>query len=184
MTTANVRIVADSPEEENVYAEDFDSVTVEFPEDESSHVCSACGTAGVEYADGIEPEDSSETHCPDSECEECDCVGMVDEARNDVNVLVDCPAGCDSGRGPHDWQRRILSFVNSAGIDVKEDDDSVTVSISVGDPRGAFTMTVRRIPESADGELAGKLILHVPHGSMPMSHMPLKELHDGTYVIG
>lgn len=190
MTTANVRIVTDSPEDEHHYAEEFDSVTVEFPEDESSHECSNCHAAGVETVDGIEPEESSETLCPDSECEVCDGVGMVDCPRGlcdvckDAHGLVDCPEQCDGGQGPHDWHRRTLAFANSAGIDVNESDDSVTVSISVGDPRGAFTMTVRRIPDSADGELAGKLILHVPHGSMPMSHMPLKQLHEGTYVIG
>lgn len=67
-------------------------------------------------------------------------------------------------------------IVNSASLNFDDDEQSCTVTISVGDPRGAFAMTVRRTPD-------GKLILHVPHETEPMPHMPLRKLHEGTYEI-
>jgi len=69
------------------------------------------------------------------------------------------------------------AIVNSAAITFQPDDESVTVSISVGDPRGAFTMTVRRLTD-------GSLVLHVPHAGDSTPHMPLVEDHPGTYRIG
>lgn len=58
------------------------------------------------------------------------------------------------------------------------------MSISVGDQRGAFRMTIRRIPAAAGNDIAGRLIMHVPHPSEPCLHAPLTELHTGTYVVG
>jgi len=84
----------------------------------------------------------------------------------------------------HEPERVALSWCNSAAISVDEADDSVTVAISVGDPRGAFTFTVRRIPDDAAGELAGRLVLHLPYSAQPAPHMPLTALHDGTYLVG
>nr|MDT0665564.1 hypothetical protein [Micromonospora sp. DSM 115978] len=73
---------------------------------------------------------------------------------------------------------------NHAGVTTDDAVDSVTVHVSVGDPRGAFTFTVRRVPDDADSVLAGRLLLHVPHPDAPMGHLPLTALHDGTYLIG
>lgn len=74
-----------------------------------------------------------------------------------------------------------LTWANNAGIRLDDDEDSVTVSISVGDPRGAFTFTVRRVPE---GEYAGMLMMHLPHEGEPMPHAKITEIHPGTFVIG
>jgi hypothetical protein len=84
----------------------------------------------------------------------------------------------------HAPERVALSWCNSAAISVDEADDSVTVAISVGDPRGAFTFTVRRISDDVPGELAGRLVMHVPYSAQPAPHMTLTELHDGTYLVG
>jgi hypothetical protein len=65
-----------------------------------------------------------------------------------------------------------------------ESEDSVTVSISVGDPRGAFTLTIRRVPDDADSDLAGQLIMHTPHATQSTPHLELTPLHDGTFVVG
>lgn len=75
-----------------------------------------------------------------------------------------------------------LGWLNAAGVEFDEDDDSVRVTISVGSPLGAFTFTVRRLPADAP-DLGGKLIMHVPTPQQPGLHAPLRPLHEGTYVI-
>lgn len=79
----------------------------------------------------------------------------------------------DHGQTPANL-REVHALVNSAAIDWMGDD--LTVTISTGDPRGAFGMTVRRLPD-------GRRILHVPHPSNA-HHETLTELHPGTYLIG
>ncbi|MFD8493365.1 hypothetical protein [Amycolatopsis sp. NPDC059657] len=69
-------------------------------------------------------------------------------------------------------------------VGVDEDEDSVTLAISVGDPRGAFTFTVRRVPDDVDGPLAGRLIMHTPYPTEPLPHEHLTPLHPGTHLIG
>lgn len=79
----------------------------------------------------------------------------------------------DHGETPANVEH-VSALVNSAAIDWMGDD--LTVSISTGDPRGAFVMTVRRMAD-------GTRILHVPHPDSSQ-HETLTELHPGTYRIG
>lgn len=72
--------------------------------------------------------------------------------------------------GPLDW-------FHSAGVFTSSEEDRVQFAISLADPRGAFVVTIRRLPD-------GRLIMHVPHEDMPSPHMPLSELHPGTFEIG
>lgn len=65
-------------------------------------------------------------------------------------------------------------WLNSARISVS--DDGVTCSVSVGDPRGAFAFTVRRLND-------GRLIMHTPYPGESMPHMKLTEMQPGTYLI-
>jgi len=67
-----------------------------------------------------------------------------------------------------------LGWLNSASIDVDRDRETVTLSVSVGDPRGAFTLVIRRTPD-------GQLIMHVPDAGEPL--YDLEKLHEGTYKI-
>lgn len=76
----------------------------------------------------------------------------------------------------HEWEAIPLNWVNSASIHARTDRDEIQVTISVGDPRGAFVMAVER---REDG-----LYLSVPHAGMGMSHMPLTERSAGWYKIG
>jgi hypothetical protein len=69
-----------------------------------------------------------------------------------------------------------LGWCNSAAITLDRSEDSITLSISVGDPRGAFALTVRRLPD-------GTLVMHVPYPEMSYSHMHLRKLHEGTYQV-
>ncbi len=67
------------------------------------------------------------------------------------------------------------SFANSASISVSEYDE-VTVTISVGDPRGAFAMTVHRNDD-------GQLVLSVPDPSDGFAHMNLSPAGPGRFLI-
>ncbi|MFJ8965342.1 hypothetical protein ACIRG5_38750 [Lentzea sp. NPDC102401] len=135
-----------------------DSVTVslEFPwENGPDRHCTRCGEDLVETSNGYEDDSGS------SVCDE------------------------DSGEAlPHEAGQVPLSWVNSATIDADEAEDSVTVSISVGDPRGAFTFTLRRVPDDAVGDLGGRLVLHVPYPGEPCPHRQLTALHPGAFVVG
>jgi hypothetical protein len=96
----------------------------------------------------------------------------------------DAPSGPEHSDRPHDPEPVPLSWCNGAGIRVDESADSVTLSLSVGDPRGAFTFTLRRIPEDAPGELAGRIVLHTPYPGESLPHMPLAAVRPGTYLVG
>ena len=69
-----------------------------------------------------------------------------------------------------------LAWCNSAGLTLDPDDDAVHVRVSIGDPRGAFVMTVRRLPD-------GRIVLHLPYPGQPMAHAVTAPLHDGTLVV-
>ncbi|MCK2239772.1 MULTISPECIES: hypothetical protein [unclassified Crossiella] len=140
------------------------AVTLEFATDTAAtHRCRACGEELHKTVSGYET-DLGETGCPDF------------EPHTDT--------GPESGEGPHDPEHIPVSWCNSAAVHTDESQDSVTVSISVGDPRGAFTLTIRRMPDDVDCGLAGHLIMHTPYAGQPLPHMELTPLHDGTYVVG
>jgi hypothetical protein len=143
-----------------------DRVALEF-DSPCAYRCRVCGDELNETTEGL-CTDSGEYVCPDY----------------DPSLRPDADSEPDCADGPHDAERVPLSWCNSVAVSADEAEDSVTVSISVGDPRGAFTFTIRRVPDDVDGDLAGQLILQVPHGGMASPHMPLTELHDGTYVVG
>ena len=81
-------------------------------------------------------------------------------------------------------ERIPFSWANSAAIILDDSDDSITVTISVGDPRGAFAFTIRRISDDAKNDIAGRLIMHVPYPGGGALHEKLTEHHEGTYLIG
>ncbi len=108
----------------------------------------------------------------------------VDEGRqwiDEYSAAVVCPDAEEDG-GPHTREREPLTWVNSVSVETDPDKDSVTLSISVDDPRGAFTFTVYRVPDNADFN-AGRLILSVPHPDQPKLHAPLEQVSPGWYVI-
>jgi hypothetical protein len=145
--------------------DDVEYVTVEFDTDrEETHRCRAC----------------SEPLTQDGEV-----FSGGPEGALCLENLLDGPVTDDSvDYGPHDPEPIPLSWVNSAAIHLDEREDSVTVMISVGDPRGAFAFTVRRIPSDTDAEHAGRLIMHMPHPGESSPHVTTKELHAGTLLIG
>ncbi len=84
--------------------------------------------------------------------------------------------GYDQDPGPLDW-------LNSARITTDPDDDAVRCAVSVGDPRGAFVFTVRRLPDGPLGSLGGRLVIHVPHPGEPLAHVETTHLHEGTLLV-
>ena len=75
-----------------------------------------------------------------------------------------------------DTDTRPLGWLNSARITTDPEEDAVHACISVADPRGAFVMTVRRMPD-------GRMVIHLPHPGEGMPHMKTKVLHDGTLEV-
>lgn len=135
---------------------------------------------------------------PTHHCAEC---GEETDDEDKINLGVEicegsgkwmaCPDGssdhtkpgqieCDTCKGSgeieiHTWEHIPLNWVNSASIHARPDRDEIQVTISVGDPRGAFVMTVER---REDG-----LYLSVPHPGEDMGHMPLTERSAGWFKI-
>lgn len=91
-------------------------------------------------------------------------------------VQVSFPAA-ENGEQSEADEKAPLGWCNSAAITLDRNEDAVHLSISVGDPRGAFCFTVRRTSD-------GRLIMHFPTPEDGMLHMSLKPLHAGTYEIG
>lgn len=138
-------------------AYDVESIAIEFDhESGNTHACAACGHPIAQTTTGWIDDDGEQ----------------------------DCPASPDTPPTGHQAQPLPLSWCNSAAIQLEEEQDAVTVSISVGDPRGAFTFTMTRVPEDADSELAGCLLLHMPYPKQPFEHAPLQEIRPGTYLVG
>lgn len=97
-----------------------------------------------------------------------------------------------------------LSWANSAAISLDETEDRISVSISVGDPRGAFVLSVERLRFTCNSGSNGpgrvvqscalghtaptphnELRLSVPHPDDSQPHMPLTRLASaGYYRIG
>ena len=69
-----------------------------------------------------------------------------------------------------------LTWLNSARITASPDDDAVYCIVSVGDPRGGFCFTVRRLSD-------GRLIVHVPHPGESLPHAATTQMHEGTLLV-
>ncbi len=142
--------------------DDSPMVVLENDEDAPQWRCTACGDYLTEMSDGWADESGDRVCC------------AYDPAD---------PMETESVEGPHSPERVALSWANNAGVRADTEEDSFTVTISVGDPRGAFAFTVRRIPDG-DHEHAGCLVLHSPHPEESAPHARLTELHPGTFLIG
>lgn len=70
-----------------------------------------------------------------------------------------------------------VNLANSIGVDVN--DDSIRLSISIGDPRGAVEMVLRAY---VDEEGETRTILRVPDEDE--DHVPLRRLYGGTFEVG
>lgn len=192
---ANVTIDGETVEHGD-YPEAPEHVLIEFDTDDAYRFrCAHCGEYVDDDGNGHGGSDACDNRCgecgrplndyadpDDAEGDECDGIHVCAE---------DCDAEeyeCDSlkchgitpVRPTHVPEPLTLGWVNSAGISVDESGDSITTTISVGDPRGAFAFTVRRVTPD---EGQPYLIMHTPYPGMGYAHMPVTELHSGTYRI-
>lgn len=135
--------------------DDFDQVRVVLNEEDAvaTHRCTHCGN------------DMDHDHD-----------GHSLEAVSDPTWCINNPDG-DEDTSPHKSEPVPLSWANSASISVDEERDALQLAVSIGDPRGAFVLTIERMDD-------GTLIMHAPHPADPMLHMPLTEIHPGTFAIG
>lgn len=77
--------------------------------------------------------------------------------------------GYDQNPGP-------LTWLNSARMSTNLEEDSVSFRVSIGDPRGGFVFTIRRLPD-------GRIVIHTPHPGESFAHMPTKQHHTGTLMV-
>jgi hypothetical protein len=83
---------------------------------------------------------------------------------------------CSFPRHQLDEYEEAFSWVNSAGIHLNEQDDTIDLAISLGDPRGAFIM---RLYRTANGQIR----MEVPYPEQGFLHLPLRELGRGVYAV-
>ncbi|GAA5120980.1 hypothetical protein [Haloechinothrix salitolerans] len=149
---------------------DDDSSVITFENgDDTEWRCAACGESLTEDTGGYADESDSLV---------CDAYDPYDDP-----TIDDIESAPDFREGPHHPQRVPLSWANSAAIHTDPDEDSITVTMSVGDPRGAFAFTLRRVPDHAVTN-AGRLIMHTPYPGEALPHADLTEAHTGTYWVG
>ena len=79
-------------------------------------------------------------------------------------------SGYEIEPGPLDW-------LNSARITTDPGDDAVHCVVSVGDPRGGFGFTVRRLSD-------GRLVIHTPYPGEGLPHMATRQINPGTLEVG
>lgn len=91
-----------------------------------------------------------------------------------VDENLDHAEGCSLEGTPADELTHPVSWLNSAHVAL--DGDSVTVGISVGDPRGFHGMTIRR------GE-DGTLYLSTPSPDDSLLHTGLDRVREGYYRL-
>ncbi len=127
------------------------------------------------------PEEGDVRHCPD-------CGEYIDEDAEDIIHSVPGEDDTTTVEGHEDncndptWRapESIGMHFNAAGVIIREDEDhsEVQVWISVGDPRGAFCMTLELV---LVGEHKGELRLSLPTPADGLLHCPLTALGSGGY---
>lgn len=159
--------------------DEMPGVSVSFPGEEgiTEYRCTECSEttqdAPATYAEGVTVP--LRDQCDATECEACDGVGAIwPDGTTDFRGTAsrECEICQGTGHGAHVWRPETHAWVNSARISA--DDDTVAVHISVGDPRGAFTMSVTC---GDDGELR----LSVPTPADGWAHMGLVPLRSHGY---
>ena len=125
---------------------------------EGGDYCAHCGESIAEYTTGWEHDTTGNRWCYNL---------TDDEAAEDDDATAAAPAPT----APGNW----------AGVTIEPDEGTTQVEISVGDPRGCFTMTLRRV---RDTEGRTHLFLRVPHPEDSTPHAPLREVYPGYYEIG
>lgn len=124
------------------------------------------------------PDDRPCTHCGEP-------IAEYDEWLHDSTGVRWCHNLTDDEAAEDDDATRAAPGLtlpaNWAGITTEPDQEAVRVEISTNDPRGCFTMTVRRVRQDDGSE---RVFLSVPHPSDSTPHDRLREIAPGFYEIG
>ena len=91
----------------------------------------------------------------------------------EVTARLSVPAAEEGSLAP---SAEPLSWLNSARVTADRDEDAVHCVVSIGDPRGGFWFTVRRLTD-------GRIVIHTPHPGETMAHYPTADLHPGTLLV-
>lgn len=135
------------------------------PDTEGTHRCKACGLA-LDLDITFEAVDNP-YRIPADQC-------------------IDTDLDDNDNHDEHDPEPIPLSWLNHAGVQLDPDNDRVTLHISVGDERGAFTFTVERI-DNPGHENHGRLLMFQPKANdtgWPPQHETLTQINDGAFLIG
>lgn len=106
------------------------------------------------------------------------CEGITDAEASERRMKAEVygsemPTAAEPGKSlPGNW----------IGFSTNLEEESVSVQISVGDPRGCLEFTLRRWTDPETGEPS--LLLHCPHPGESTPHVTMTEHHPGTYRIG
>lgn len=111
-------------------------------------------------------------HIGEARCAHCgeDVVEDGDAWVHDDDISTDCDA-TPTKRAPGNW----------VGFTLDAERESTQVQISLGDPRGCLTMTVRKGVDSRTGEEC--MMLDVPHADDDLPHVEIEHAYGGTFVI-
>lgn len=147
-------------EDPEAFIEEDGVLNVEFPWDEETSPW-RCINCEERFTEDEEEEAKAES-CVQAECTEHD----EDETCTDECSLV------------HDLvhEPQPFTWVNGASIRLNEDSDQIDLAISIGDPRGAFVMSLFR---TADGQIR----MEVPHPDDGFLHLPLRQLGRALYAV-
>jgi hypothetical protein len=142
------------------------------------------GVLNVEF-----PWDEEDTPWRCINCEERFTEDAKDEVEDDEEcVQAECSAGhdCDEVEDPvaepcqrtHDLVNdpQPFTWVNGASIRLNEESDQIDLAISIGDPRGAFVMSLFRTRD-------GQIRMEVPHPEDGFLHLPLRQLGRALYAV-
>lgn len=153
--------------------------------------CSDEITEDAAYPSGYRHTNDPEGE-PSAECDDCGEPIVYTTSRAWRHLDADDAAECDDTTTQprtdgdyHDATPMPLGWCNSAAMTFDPEGESVTVSISVGDPRGAFAFTIRKMSDQAEPpEMRGRLIMHTPYPGEGWAHEETSHIQPGTLLVG
>lgn len=140
-----------------------------------TRLCIYCDTGVEEYGDDWLHEDTGSIYCdetldptrmtPEDRREALESFDSVDEYRNEHGAATPYLVA------PGNWVGFTLDAVGG----------TTQVQISLGDPRGCLTMTVRKAVDPTTGQAC--LMLDLPYEGEGAAHVDLEHIYGGTFRI-
>lgn len=114
---------------------------------------------------------------PKKRCSACGEELDDDEPTQNLDGDTECSAQNEDD-APHTPEFNPFTWAKNIAVSFNEERDEIELAIATGEPRGGWTFTLRRDPET------GVVSMHLPYADMDGPHEPLREIHPGTFVIG